>query len=358
VFPPARSDVCGRNKENTMTPRPLPFLTPALAAAALGLTLTPAHAQVIFGVSGNASGVIRSGGIGYTDSESGSEYYDPVYGHTPPVPITTTGTAQVVGDGIDNAGTAGGEWSSYAGWDRLGVATSASATASLPLESFFSEVLTSVQAYAVSSLTVQNLVISGPGAFATISLNLLFNSAMSADLAVSSEDFYSSSQSSVSFSSSLSGAVGSQGVFDGDWGLSKTSYSESESSRGLLGPDYHGGPVELTTGRWRVPTGTPLTLSLSLSAGSYVDVRAWDATERSGTSAVDAYHSLSLPLDGPVFNLPDGYAADAPSYGIVDNVFTPVPEPGEYAALAGLGLLGFGLWRRARRPANGPVPRR
>jgi len=339
-----------------MTPRPLPFLTPALAAAALGLTLTPAHAQVVFNVGGNTSGSIQSGGITYSDSESGSEYYNPVSGYNPSVPITTTGTAQVVGDGIDNAGTAGGGWSAYAGWDRLGVATSASATASLPPESFFSEVRSTGDAGAGTYLTVSGLVISGPSAFATISLNLLFNSAMSADLAV--EDPNSYSQSYVSFGSSLSGTVGSQGDFDGFWRLSKTSYSEREFSSGLLGPDYHGGPVELTTGRWRVPTGTPLRLALLLEASSSVSVSANDATERSGASALDAYHSLSLPLDGPVFNLPDGYAADAPSYGIVDNVFTPVPEPGEYAALAGLGLLGFGLWRRARRPANGPVPRR
>jgi MYXO-CTERM domain-containing protein len=64
---------------------------------------------------------------------------------------------------------------------------------------------------------------------------------------------------------------------------------------------------------------------------------------------LDALHSLSLPLTGPVFNLPAGYDADAPSYGIADNVFTPVPEPGHYAAAAALGLLGFGLWRRGRR---------
>jgi MYXO-CTERM domain-containing protein len=30
---------------------------------------------------------------------------------------------------------------------------------------------------------------------------------------------------------------------------------------------------------------------------------------------------------------------------------TAVPEPEEYAAAAAAGLLGFGLWRRARRPA-------
>jgi hypothetical protein len=335
-----------------MTPHTLPFLTPALAVAALGFTLTPAHAQVVFQVGGEVLNQIGatagSGGIAYSDLGSGSGHYDPAAGHNPPVPLITTGQSQLAGDGVNNAGTARAEWSAYAGWDRLGVATSASATVSRPPGSAH-EVSAYPYATADSRLSIQNLVISGPGDFATISLNLLFNSALSGSLAVSGGDTESFRRSHVGFSSSLDGDGEAQGVFDGLWRLEESGSAVQESSHGLLGANYHGGPVELTTGTWLVPTGTPLTLSLSLNALSFVDVSAQDATERSGASALDAYHSLSLPLDGPVFNLPAGYAANAPGYGIVDNVFTPVPEPGEYAALAGLGLLGFGLWRRARR---------
>lgn len=42
-----------------------------------------------------------------------------------------------------------------------------------------------------------------------------------------------------------------------------------------------------------------------------------------------------------------GWSADVNANGIYE--FTAVPEPHEYAALAGAGLLGFALWRRARR---------
>jgi len=39
-----------------------------------------------------------------------------------------------------------------------------------------------------------------------------------------------------------------------------------------------------------------------------------------------------------------------------DNVsFSAVPEPGEYAAISGLGLVGFALWRRRRNVREGPA---
>lgn len=41
----------------------------------------------------------------------------------------------------------------------------------------------------------------------------------------------------------------------------------------------------------------------------------------------------------------------AVSSGTVEYQFTVVPEPEEYAALAGAGLIGFALWRRSRRQA-------
>jgi hypothetical protein len=75
-----------------------------------------------------------------------------------------------------------------------------------------------------------------------------------------------------------------------------------------------------------------------------------EAHKGSGGSA-SALATLALPTSGPVFDLPSGYTANALSYGIVDNIFTPVPEPEHYAALAGAGLLAFGLWRRHSRRA-------
>lgn len=55
-----------------------------------------------------------------------------------------------------------------------------------------------------------------------------------------------------------------------------------------------------------------------------------------------AIGSLSVTRDNSFSN----FAVAAPS---------AVPEPGEYAAVAGLALVGFGLWRRARRQAA-PLP--
>jgi hypothetical protein len=115
-------------------------------------------------------------------------------------------------------------------------------------------------------------------------------------------------------------------------------------SQGFFGSGYTGGSMNVTTVDWIVPTNVSLGLRLSLTASSYFDVVSGDQ----GIAGVNAMHSLSLPLSGPVFTLPAGYMANSVSYGIVDNQFTPVPEPGHYTAAAAVGLLGFGFWRRSR----------
>ncbi len=315
------------------------LLTPALAAAVLGLAPFAAHAQIV-AVEGTADAQIRSSDdFMYTDGN-----HEVMGG--PPL-LTTTGMAWVVGDGSNNAGFAEGSWQAHAGWDRLGVRASAEGAASLPEGSSFeySRSFTTTRSFA--SLSIPDLVITGPGDFTTISLNLLFNGLMAGGLDSGAGVGVRSSQ--VALGTGVSGGQQMSGAFSGLWDFWQSPWTMSESSTGILGPDYHGGPVDLTTGLWEVPTGTPLTLSLALQATVALDLYAYSATEVSGSIMMDAFHSLSFPIGSPVFNLPDGYTAHAPSYGIVDNLFAPIPEPGEYAALAGLGLLGFALWRRTRR---------
>jgi subtilisin-like proprotein convertase family protein len=50
-----------------------------------------------------------------------------------------------------------------------------------------------------------------------------------------------------------------------------------------------------------------------------------------------------------VADLETGGAARLVSWGLA---ITPVPEPGQYAAIAALGLFGFAAWSRCRRCAN------
>lgn len=62
--------------------------------------------------------------------------------------------------------------------------------------------------------------------------------------------------------------------------------------------------------------------------------------EQEFTLAWGRYAAQVVPQDGKS-------TGDSTVYGIEGTVL--VPEPSEYALLAGLGLVGFGLWRRFRR---------
>jgi len=106
--------------------------------------------------------------------------------------------------------------------------------------------------------------------------------------------------------------------------------------------------IQINTGQW-------YTLELSLIAGAgggIGDHFGW----------ADARNTLYFPLDGPVFNLPDGYSAEIPDMNVAGNRVVrqedpggEVPEPGT-CALAGAGLLVVTLLRRrngAARPKRG-----
>lgn len=81
-----------------------------------------------------------------------------------------------------------------------------------------------------------------------------------------------------------------------------------------------------TTGRFEVFWGANGFYVDGAAAGSIADKTQFYATRNGGVTAATAYFD----------NLSIG-------------TYSPVPEPSTYAALSALGLVGFGLWRRARR---------
>ena len=96
-----------------------------------------------------------------------------------------------------------------------------------------------------------------------------------------------------------------------------------------------------------VPANVWLNLTLYLTAsggGGTGNHRAW----------ADASHTLYFPLDGDVFNLPDGYSAEIPDMNVSGNRVLrqpapggEVPEPGT-SALVGAGLLLSVMFKRRR----------
>jgi MYXO-CTERM domain-containing protein len=114
------------------------------------------------------------------------------------------------------------------------------------------------------------------------------------------------------------------------------------------------GTTFYTTGSLGASTGTPLTsgtispgpasvtvnpggsnnsvlfLDLGIAGQVFANTRT-QTFSGMGTVAINVQQTITLSdANGPVLT----------------GTFTPVPEPETYAAVAALGLVGFGLWRR------------
>jgi hypothetical protein len=120
--------------------------------------------------------------------------------------------------------------------------------------------------------------------------------------------------------------------------------------------DYSSGTVTLHSPFVEVPTGVPLTMSIKLDVSAYTSMQ-YGAL---GTASVTA--NVGFPGGGvvsgggtDVFDLPTGYTVKSDSWQLQANALGglgggAVPEPQEYAAVFGIGLLGFAAWRRRNRP--------
>jgi hypothetical protein len=187
-----------------------------------------------------------------------------------------------------------------------------------------------------SSITVTDLIFSGPTSSTTASLNANLSrfrvtaNANTANQQVSGYAYFSASMNQPTLDDRrYMGSMAALG--DG-----------SDSSFGLLSGIVNGA-ASVVTGSWTVPVGTPVVMNLSL--GAWANSAGGYGTSGSATASA----AFLLPTSGPVFNLPEGYTVNSALLGIVDNQWIPVPEPEEYAACGAALLIGFASLRRRAR---------
>lgn len=114
---------------------------------------------------------------------------------------------------------------------------------------------------------------------------------------------------------------------------------------GTTGPNTVDARLTSTTGIATI--GQPYEIRMTMWGQTYVNF--------GGSAAIDFLHTFGFPSDGPVFNLPDGYTANAGDYLVNNRLVGPatappaaVPEPG---SLTLVGATLAGLWFARRRRA-------
>jgi hypothetical protein len=281
----------------------------AVTAVAMSLTWDTALAQAFYlsaSTSGTANVSPSPGSSNFYNSPSESDPSALAINRT----LQASGAASYTANGIAAVGSANS--ASLASASLFGLQVSGSSSSIYPailpnsaLGSQFFGYSANAYADAGSSLYILDLVISGPASATTLGINLVAGNMLNASF--------------------------NTGVYLGNFFPFLQDGPQSSTASGPF-----------SSGSWVVPVGSPIYFHVTLNGYA-------GATSRYGEEYATSFEgSVYLPTDGPIFNLPPGYTANSVSAQIVDNRFTAVPEPSEYAGVAGLALAAFVLRRRMK----------
>jgi hypothetical protein len=205
---------------------------------------------------------------------------------------------------------------------------------------FNSSVYQGISSSATAIATFTDVIISGP-AGGNISTKLRIH--LGGTLAVGVSGHLD--PDTILSSAAVSGAIYVNGNFVASGGRSLEASNSSSTvpiAYGRFAGVGDSGVV--TTNPFIVTVGVPFTVKLELS--TQLGSRVYYRVEGAAGASSDYYSSMGFATDQSVFDLPAGYTANSVSGGIVNNGFTPVPEPGT----AGLLLLAAsGALLRRRR---------
>lgn len=168
----------------------------------------------------------------------------------------------------------------------------------------------------------------------------------------------------VALNLAVTGKLATSGIADTEWrlfaegmlGFDYLTEVGSDTNHGQTGIGFTSGGEStgagtdtvdgvLTSDVFNLPVGTPISFTLLLEVNGF--------GENGGSFHADFFNSVDFPIAANVFNLPDGFTANAPSMFIVDNRFIPtggVPEPSTWAMMIiGFCGLGWAGYRGSRR---------